>query len=119
MKISESVLSQARDLNHPAVIELLRFYENVIKNNAYDAYIIRTMYERNWNKELLEKEVELVNTGKNAEVHDKAVDRTQKHFDGQVKFLNDTEAIRKMLTSDELERSVTDKRLNGKDIALP
>lgn len=129
MRIEESVLEKLRASSDENVKKLVEFYDFVYNNEAYESYVVRVMYSRKWNSELEEKDVKLINTDATAkkgedgkiilETHDKAVDRTMKMFDTQVKFLEDTQKIRAMLLKTDIDKLNKDKRLkNSEDLAF-
>lgn len=106
--------------SHPSIKRLIDFYNYVINNSAYESYIIRKNYQDNWNKELEEKKVALINSkGKDSDLHDKAIERAMKFFDGQLEFLKDTEAIRTMLTPQEQVKASSDPRLKKAIVDIP
>ena len=124
MKISESVLTTLRNLNDPAVNELLGFYEFVVNNQAYESYIARVVTLDKFNQNLIENPVSIISVkqltvtddgvDEKEELRlDKQVDRVLKFLEKQPILLSGTEAIRARLTSDELEATNKDKRLDA------
>lgn len=121
MRIPPHILDQARNLaeSDQLMEYFVKFYDSVTSNSVYESYITRRNYLDRWNKELEEKEVELINTATVKDtvmpenvvlLHDKAVDRAMKYFEGQLEFLKDTEAIRQMLTPEEVELTKADRK---------
>ena len=129
MRIEQSVIDRLRESKDEDVKKLVEFWEFIHENEAYESYVTRMIYIRSWNSELDEKKVKLINTdiapkkGEDGkiilETHDKAVDRTMKFFDGQVKYLEDTQKIRAMLLKTDVDKLNNDKRLkNSEDLAF-
>jgi hypothetical protein len=122
MRLTDAQLATAKLLaeSDPVVKALLDHYNYVTASQVYESYIMRKAYIESWNKELLEKKINIINTGKDADVHDKAVERAVKWFDGQLSFLKDTEAMLSMMTPEERTNAINDPRLKKHitDIAL-
>lgn len=124
MKLTESTLAKARELNDPAVNDLLQFYEFVVNNQVYESYVARVITLDKFNQSLIENPVSIISIKQLAVTDDgvdekeelrldKEVDRVLKFLEKQPILLTGTEAIRARLTSDELEATNKDKRLDA------
>jgi len=101
------------------VKQIMGFYDFITSSDVYESYVTRKLYLTNWNKELNDKKVDLINTKEDAAVHDKAVDRVRNFFNDQKDFITDTMAIYQMLSPEQQEAVKEDKRLQkSKDLAL-
>jgi len=124
MKISDTVLKRVEKLDDPDVRELLKFYEFVVNNQVYESYIARVITLDKFNQSLIENPVSIISVKQLAVTDDgvnekeelrldKEVDRVLKFLEKQPILLTGTEAIRARLTSDELEATNMDKRLDA------
>lgn len=123
MKIDESLLTQARVAaeSDPVVKALLDHYVFVTENPAYKSYIVRRKVMDQWNKDLMDHEISILNPkgadGRSLEKRDKEIERIQKFLDNQLDTVRDTEALRKMLNEEETVKA--DKALtSGPDRAF-
>lgn len=119
MKVDQKVIARLKLSTDPDVQKMVEFFEFVQDSEVYESYVTLKMYQRKWNKELNEKHVDLINTGKNADVHDKAVDRARSYFKEMLETLKSLQAMKAMMMNEDLEKIKEDKRLkDSTDIAF-
>lgn len=130
MKLTESTLAKARELNDPAVNDLLQFYEFVVNNQVYESYVARMVTLNKWNEDLSENPVSIISTRKltvadsgiDEKVEtklDKEVDRVLKFLEKQPDLIKGTDELRAILIPSEKDKLKSEKRLSSsKDIPL-
>lgn len=116
MRLKEDTLLEARKLSakNPCVAELIKFYESIVNNSAYESYVARKVTLNNWDADLINNKPSLFSKDddeEKAKARDKEVDRVLKYLEKQTILFDQTEVLLTKLVGDELEALNKDTRI--------